>query len=435
MEHRFWRFARRFVFGLAAVSFIAAADAGVRPAERAEAHPYSAAYTTLELSGTAVRMTYSIDELSVMELTGGDRDGNGMLDEDEFDAAKETLVEVLRGHVALRIGGLPQSWTAVETIEMERKGSDTRARVVVLFPPAGDDPVFSLEDRLYDDDPNTRYVNLLTVRYGANYSTAALSGDNRTWAMRLAEEELAELPAVLPPPMADAPAEGSANEASASGNEASVSGNEGGIAPNDRGAYAEGRASAKAGPMPGVRLSEAWSFFLLGVQHIVGGYDHLLFLFSILIPKQSFRQYAAAITAFTAAHCLTLVLTVLGLIDLSPRFVEPLIALSICWVAAANLVRGKPSAGRCLPIFGFGLIHGMGFADLLKEMPIPETGLAVALLGFNIGIEAVQLAIASLLWPLLALLHRWRFSPQTVMAGSAIALLLGGAWLIERVQV
>src|SRR5690606_8334711 len=108
-------------------------------------------------------------------------------------------------------------------------------------------------------------------------------------------------------------------------------------------------------------------------------------------------------------------------------------ALSICYVAADNLIRKKPVASRWVPIFIFGLIHGMGFADLLKEMQIPNSELALALFSFNVCIEVIQLAIAALFWPLLLFLHRWKYSPQTVMAGSAVALLLGGAWLVERV--
>lgn len=390
---------RLFLFGT--VFALLSVIVPVLPADRMAAHPFSAAYTTLEFSKSNTRMVYSIDELSVIELAGGDVDRNGMLDEREFDAVKETLVGVLQEHVVLRIGGSPQDWAGVENIELERKGSATQAHVTVIFPPIAGDLTVSLNDTLYVGDPNTRYVNLLTVRYGEKYSTAALSESHRTWLIRLAEEEYAALPDVLEPRLEPEKEDDPVN-----------------------GTF-----------MPESVTSGAWSFFLLGVEHILGGYDHLLFLFTILILRQSFKQYAIAISAFTVAHCTTLVLTVLGLLEVSPRLVEPLIALSICYVAVDNLVRKKTSANRWLPIFFFGLIHGMGFADLLKEMQIPKNELALALFSFNIGIEVIQLAIAAAMWPVLTFLHRRKFSPQMVTAGSAIALILGGLWLIERIWV
>mgnify|MGYP001175583978 CR=1 FL=1 len=397
MKRRYRRKMSRLILGM--TFMMMAVCNGIFPVERSSAHPLSAAYTTLELSKSDTRMIYSIDEMSVMELAGGDEDRNGMLDQEELDAVQQTLIDILQEHVALKIGGSPQTWSGVENVELERKGSASQVHVTVMFPSIADDLVISLDDSLYAGDPDTRYVNLLTVRYGEKYSTAALSDGNRVWMMRLTGEDYAGLPDTLPTRTEAEKEDSAMNELLVT--ESGVSG--------------------------------AWSFFLLGVEHILGGYDHLLFLFSILILRQTFKQYAVAISAFTVAHCLTLVLTVLGLMEVSPRLVEPLIALSICYVAADNLIRRKPVANRWVPIFLFGLIHGMGFADLLKEMNIPKSELAVALFSFNVGIEVIQLAIAALFWPLLLFLHRWKYSPQTVMAGSAVALLLGGAWLVERV--
>ena len=114
-----------------------------------------------------------------------------------------------------------------------------------------------------------------------------------------------------------------------------------------------------------------FSFLKLGMNHILTGYDHLLFLLSLLIARQTFKQIATTITAFTIAHSITLTLTVLGMIDVPSSFVEPAIALSICYVALENIFRQKISY-RWVITFVFGLIHGMGFADILKEMNIPK---------------------------------------------------------------
>ncbi|NOU98731.1 HupE/UreJ family protein [Paenibacillus planticolens] len=179
-------------------------------------------------------------------------------------------------------------------------------------------------------------------------------------------------------------------------------------------------------------MSGWYSFFNLGMEHILGGYDHLLFLFSLIIASQKFKQYASMITAFTIAHSITLTLTVLGIIHVPAWFVEPMIALSICFVAVDNVVR-KQVNYRWVITFLFGLIHGMGFADLLVEMNLPKAQLATALISFNLGIETVQITIVGVLFPLLLLLHRWKFSKHAVYAGSIVAFVLGAIWLGERV--
>ncbi|ETI70198.1 HupE/UreJ family protein [Neobacillus vireti] len=167
------------------------------------------------------------------------------------------------------------------------------------------------------------------------------------------------------------------------------------------------------------------------MNHILSGYDHLLFLFSLLIARQTFKQYAAVITSFTIAHCLTLTLTVLNIINISPSIVEPAIALSICYVAIENIVR-KEVRSRWIITFVFGLIHGMGFADLLKGMDLPAKNLAIDIFSFNLGIEFIQLAIVCVMLPLLYFVRRWKYSTRAVNVCSAVAFLLGGIWLTER---
>ena len=107
-------------------------------------------------------------------------------------------------------------------------------------------------------------------------------------------------------------------------------------------------------------------FLILGIQHIFTGYDHLLFLIGLLVTGLSARASAKVITSFTLAHSLTLALSATGRIQLSPRFVDPLIAVSIIYVGVENIMRREPR-GRELLTFGFGLIHGLGFASALRE--------------------------------------------------------------------
>ncbi|WP_088831111.1 HupE/UreJ family protein [Paenibacillus tyrfis] len=365
-----------------------------------DAHAYSASYTTLTLTKASTEMTFALDELSVIELVGGDANKNGMLEPEEFDAVKAELASVLQKNITLKINGESQAWTKTESLVLDRKGDATRVIMKAAFPPVAASQPIALTDQLYLNDAGTNYVNLLTIQYGKQKSTAALSGKNRTWALQMTETDYAGLSQDAQPQQNQ--------EAQQAGEEPQND------APDE----------SKAGL--------GWfSFFTLGMSHILTGYDHLLFLFSLLIARQTFKQYAAMITAFTIAHSITLSLTVFGLIDVPPAIVEPAIALSICYVALDNMIRNQVSY-RWVLTFLFGLVHGMGFADVLKEMDIPRSELAVDLISFNIGIETVQVTMVAILLPLLGLLHRWKYSKRAVFAGSATALALGGIWLVER---
>jgi hydrogenase/urease accessory protein HupE len=280
---------------------------------------------------------------------------------------------------------------SLDQITLDRAGDEARVILNVKYPPAIASQSISLIDQLYMHDSSTNYVNLLTIHYGVNTSTAALSGDNRMWAMQLTEEDFASLPEHLDTEQTD------------------------------------NSAATHTG------TNSSWqSFLLLGVNHILSGYDHILFLLTLLIARQSLKQYAGLITSFTIAHSITLSLTVLGWIDLSSKIVEPAIALSICYVALDNIFR-KQISRRWIITFIFGLIHGMGFADILKEMDIPKSELAVNLISFNVGIEIVQLGIVVILLPILHYLYRWKFAKKAVMGGSSVAFILGAIWLVERI--
>ena len=158
-------------------------------------------------------------------------------------------------------------------------------------------------------------------------------------------------------------------------------------------------ASSQTAPAGGSRFRE---FFMLGIHHIITGYDHLLFLFGLLIVCRTARAGIVLITCFTVAHSMTLVLSTLGLVDLPGLFVEATIAASILYVGIENLFRKEGALGwRWVLTFAFGLIHGLGFAGVLHEMGIAETGSAAVLplFAFNLGVEAGQLAIAAVVLP------------------------------------
>ncbi|MCQ8104364.1 HupE/UreJ family protein [Methylomonas sp. SURF-2] len=194
-------------------------------------------------------------------------------------------------------------------------------------------------------------------------------------------------------------------------------------------ASGEARASASA-------LFNTFSdFFKLGIEHIVTGYDHLLFLLALLVVTHSFWPAVKIITFFTLAHSLTLALAGLNLVELPSSFVEPFIAATIIYVGIENLIRGEHPKGRHWLTFGFGLIHGFGFAGVLKEMDISsgDTGILLPLLSFNLGIESGQIAVASLVLPLIWWLNNNVRIADRFLRGCSIAVsLMGCYWLVER---
>ncbi|MDP9100170.1 MAG: HupE/UreJ family protein [Verrucomicrobiota bacterium] len=177
-------------------------------------------------------------------------------------------------------------------------------------------------------------------------------------------------------------------------------------------------------------------FLLLGIRHILTGYDHLLFLFGLLVMCQTGRTAALLITCFTAAHSLTLALSTFGLVNLPSRFVEAAIAASILYVGVENIFRGaKPMRGRALLTFAFGLIHGLGFASVLREMGVANSGSAaiIPLVAFNSGVELGQLSVAAIILPVAWFLRRNdSFRRVGVPALSLAVALAGGYWLLDR---
>lgn len=178
--------------------------------------------------------------------------------------------------------------------------------------------------------------------------------------------------------------------------------------------------------------STAAAFFELGVEHILTGWDHLAFLAALLLVARSFRQVAAIVTGFTVAHSVTLGAMTLGWVTLPGWLVEPAIALSIVAVALENLV-DPPPARRFAATVVLGLLHGFGFAGLLAELGLPPGAAIPALVAFNLGVEAGQLAVVALaLGPLLRLRREAWWTDRAVPALSIGLALLGLGWFLTR---
>jgi hypothetical protein len=202
----------------------------------------------------------------------------------------------------------------------------------------------------------------------------------------------------------------------------------------------------------GLAAPGAWptlrQYLLDGVWHIWIGYDHILFLLALLLPSvlvhrgkrweaaphagEAVIEVVRIVTAFTAAHSITLSLAALEIISLPSRLVESAIAASVA-VAALNNLRGTIESRRWVVAFVFGLVHGFGFASVLTDLGLPQQALVLALVGFNVGVEIGQLAIVGVFLPVALVLRGTRFYQVGILKGGSILVaLLAGWWFIER---
>jgi len=185
-----------------------------------------------------------------------------------------------------------------------------------------------------------------------------------------------------------------------------------------------------------------------GIQHIAAGFDHLLFLVALLLPSvlvrngrrwvpvtsfpRALRSVAGTVTAFTAAHSVTLSLATLSIVSLPSRLVESLIALSVLLTAVDNIWPILPRR-RWQVAFAFGLLHGFGFASVLMDLKLPPSSLALSLFGFNVGVEIGQLVLVLVLVPLVYLVRDTRTYPRAGLTFASLFIaLLSSGWLIER---
>ena len=174
-------------------------------------------------------------------------------------------------------------------------------------------------------------------------------------------------------------------------------------------------------------------YFMLGVEHLIGGPDHLLFVFGLLFIVFGWQNLIKTITAFTLAHSITLGLSVLEIVSLPSVTIEALIALTIIYLALEIKDERNNKSTPWLMAFGFGLLHGFGFAGALSEIGIANEQLLLSLLFFNVGIEVGQLIMIPLFLILIWLLQRINFNFSVTRLSSYAIGGMGSFWLIERV--
>lgn len=335
------------------------------------AHPLSASFGDLKIDDKNATLVFSIDDLSVIESVSADQDNNGKLSQEEVNSSSTQIVEWMTRNLSIKFNGQVQR-PEVGDLFVETRSDKQVVTASFRYNISESTETLAIDDQFYfNSSDKTSYTHFLTVNHNGLISEHLIKGEDR----------------ILEISMTD------------------------GVS----------------------QSSGSWfSFLIFGMEHILTGYDHLLFLFALLLAKQSFREYVKIVTAFTIAHSITITLGYLEIVTLNSKFVESVIALSICYVAIENIFR-KEIKYRTLITFIFGLIHGLGFAGLLSEMTIPKSHLVTSLLSFNLGIEIVQVAIVAVVIPILHYLQKLKGYTRAVQYSSALIVLIGAFWVVERV--
>jgi hypothetical protein len=352
-------------------------------APAAHAHKASDSYLNLSVEGARIEGRWDIALRDLELAVGLDTDGNGELTWDEVRSRHAAIAAYALTHLKLSSDGAacPLQVTQ-QLVDSHTDGAYT----VLMLRGACSAPVETLTvgyTLLAELDPQHR--GLLALRHADKASSAILGPDNPQLALRLTEDS---------------------------------------------------------------RWRQFSEYVWQGVWHIWIGFDHILFLLSLLLPavllyrdrqwvgRDSLRSAAIdtlrVVTAFTLAHSLTLSLAALGVVALPSRLVESVIAASVI-VAALNNLRPLYQRGRVLFAFGFGLLHGFGFASVLADLGLPQGALLVSLVGFNVGVELGQLAIVAVFLPLAWWLRNGLFYRRLLMLGGSAAIAaLAAVWLLER---
>ena len=178
------------------------------------------------------------------------------------------------------------------------------------------------------------------------------------------------------------------------------------------------------------RLETFWKFARLGVEHIFTGYDHLAFLLGLIVATGTLGSLVKVITSFTLAHSITLALATFNVVVLPTRLTESVIALSIAYIAAENLLQLRVMK-RYYVTFIFGLVHGFGFSNVLRDMQLPRASLALSLFSFNLGVEIGQIVFVLLIFPAVQDLVKSGWTKLQPAVSTVIACL-AAYWFVQR---
>lgn len=363
---------------------------------RAWAHAYAASAFDGFTNGRDIRFDFRLDATSMIEVHGRAHPGAPAIGRADLEAQAPLLLAYVARAFTVRNGG--QECPAAMPDKILLHPTIDKVVFTAVYRCAGDLDVVTLRSTLFHEETTPHQIigTFHHVRALEHYflspsvSEAVIPVNRLAQVMPVAMDGSRQFRTATPPP----------------------------------GAFA---------PLP-PRPSGFVHFIGQGVLHILGGIDHLLFVLSLVIVIRQWGQLAAVITSFTIAHSVTLAAGALGLARLSPRLVEPMIALSIVYVAIENVVRLAPRA-RVGVTFAFGLIHGFGFSSVLADLGLARAQLVPALLGFNLGVEAGQLLVVAPLFPLVLWLQRHGQAYRRARIGvNAAVAALACIWFVQRLM-
>lgn len=348
------------------------------------AHQGSRSYLSITADGPTVTGQWDIALIDLEQVVGLDDDGNGDITWGEVKAKQKEIESYARSRLHLGCDGTEPSWRVTELL---MESFSDGAYAVLRF--AVDNPsppqILEIDYRAFFDVDGL-HRGLFRLEHAGRVQTAVFNPENPNQSFALARPS---------------------------------------------------------------RWRQFMDFNREGVWHIWTGFDHILFLLALLLPSvlqpdadgwrvvDRFRpaliNVLKIVTAFTVAHSITLSLATLGVVRLSARLVEPAIAASVI-VAALNNIRPIVAERGWILAFCFGLVHGFGFANGLADLGLTRQTLALALVGFNLGVELGQLAIVAAFLPLaFALRASWVYQRLTFRFGSAVIVLLAATWMMERI--
>ena len=388
----------------------------------AAAHPMALSAFDAFTEGRDIRVDFKLDATSVVDLINRTRRAPDLVPIASIPAHQDILFDYLTERFRLTNTDLPCQITRPKSLMVNEITS--KVLVDARFRCPTDLGLLVIDSTLFHDEltPHDLIGNFHHLRALERYFFNRTTRQARIDVPRLAQV----LPSVIGDPRqfrtATPPPSGGGFEESARRSAELLDQ----VANRSNPATATATASAGAGGF--------WYFLYQGILHILGGLDHVLFVVTLILAMRTPRQLLLVITSFTIAHSITLVLATLGLVYMSPRLAEPLIALSIVYVAAENLFRRNRPA-RPHVAFAFGLFHGFGFSAVLRDLGFASGQLAPLLVGFNLGVEVGQLIIVLPLFPLVVWLQRREGTFLVVSRYTNAAVgLVACWWFIARLN-
>ncbi|MCJ8011504.1 HupE/UreJ family protein [Paenibacillus sp. KQZ6P-2] len=340
-------------------------------ATTAHAHSTSMGYSGLDVKGNQINYELFLDEKDL--LVHFDTDKNNHMENEELASQKEEIESIIQKDLRIEVNSKPLTMELL-SMNTAEKGPTKGVELQLKF--TADEAIEQINihyNLVFEDAPV--HTSVLMVRSGEFVYQDILNIDKKDIQITFPESEIA----------------------------------------------------------PTETSSVLWEYFVLGIEHILTGYDHLVFLLSLVLIATCFKDAFKIVTAFTIAHSITLFLVATGRIHVIPSWVEALIALTICYVAVENIFVQK-AKWRWILTALFGLIHGMGFAGALAETGLPKENLIGSLLTFNLGVETGQIMILCLLLPLLLWLQRFPWYRKMMITTSCLIFVLAFYWLIQRLQ-